>query len=386
MHYRPRWSVAALIALLAALALVVATAPSGSAAQAPTRSSSSAARSQSASALAAAHRAARHRKKKRKKHRKHRPAPSSSVARTLAAAKPTTKSSATASPSPKPTATSTSPSPSPTPTPASTSTATSAPSTPCGGAVYYKADGTRWQCSFDDEFSGTSLDTTKWTAWNGINYNTSPNTCYYDDPGHLWVSGGYLDLAVTRLASPASCVTGSGLASSTYGGALVHTKGNFDQTYGRFEARIKFAGGTGLHHDFWLYPTNNTYPGQAEIDIAEPYGAWPDTMNAVTHVTGAAGQDAGTWGPCTVTNWAGGFHTYAAEWTSSGVRFFYDGQLCMSFTTWSTLAGYVPPAPFNQPFFMILQSLADDGGFAPAPTASTVLPAVTQVDYVRAWK
>lgn len=260
------------------------------------------------------------------------------------------------------------------------------PPAPSCGATIYKSDGSRWTCTFDDEFSTTSLDTSKWTAWNGVNYNTSPSTCYYSDPQHVWVRGGYLNLAVTRLSTPRQCITGSGYQTSTYAGGLVHTKDHFNQTYGRFEARIKFAGGTGVHDDFWLYPTANTYPGQAEIDVAEPYGAWPNTMSAVTHVTGADGQDNGSWSPCTLANWSNGFHTYTLQWAPGSISISYDGVPCMTFANWSRIAGTAPTAPFDQPFFLILQTLADDGIYATAPTATTVFPAVTQVDYVRAWK
>jgi beta-glucanase (GH16 family) len=256
----------------------------------------------------------------------------------------------------------------------------------CGGTTILKSDGTPWVCTFDDEFSSTTLDTTKWTAWNGVNYNTNPSVCYYSDAQHVYVRNGYLNLAVAPLSSPQTCITGSGTVQATYGGGLVHTLGHFSQTYGRFEARIKFGGGNGVHDDFWLYPTSNNYPGQAEIDVAEPFGSMPNTMSAVTHVTGADGKDDGAWAPCTLNSWASGFHTYTLVWTPTAITFSYDGVQCMNFTNWSTVAGYADPAPFNQPFFMILQTLVDGGDGLAAPDTTTTFPAVTQVDYVRAWK
>ncbi|TAM90787.1 MAG: glycoside hydrolase family 16 protein, partial [Jatrophihabitans sp.] len=211
----------------------------------------------------------------------------------------------------------------------------------------------------------------------------------YDDPSHVWVRGGYLNLAVTKLVDPAPCATPLGPLTPAYGGAVIHTKGTFSQTGGLFEARIKFGGGVGLHDDFWLWPENDyaNYPGHAEIDIAEPYGAIPNSVPGATHVTNAAGADGGTVNWCSVPDWSGSFHTYGVSWSGGGtITFSVDGTTCFSFTNQSALAGYPPTAPFDQPFFMILQTLVDDGAFSPAPNASTVFPAVTQVDWVRVWK
>lgn len=274
---------------------------------------------------------------------------------------------------------------------ASTSTtSTSTTSSSCGGQTPIKADGTPWTCTFDDEFGGTSLDSTKWTAWNGYNYNSSPNTCYYDDPSHVRVGGGYLYLSATKLASPQPCWTALGWQNALYGGAVLHTQHKFSQDGGLFEARIKFAGGTGLHNAFWLMPENGTqvYPGHAEIDAAETYGALPNTVFGSTHLNGAnTSSDVGTVNGCTVANWASGFHTYAIEWTAGKqITFVFDGVKCATFANWTALPGYANSTPFDQPFFMILQSMVDNGSFSPAPNASTVFPAVTQVDYVRVWK
>ncbi|HEU5008112.1 MAG TPA: glycoside hydrolase family 16 protein, partial [Jatrophihabitantaceae bacterium] len=280
---------------------------------------------------------------------------------------------------------------------AGTSTGVTAPGggagtsgTSCGGEVPVKADGTRWTCTFDDEFDGTSLDSTKWTAWNGYNYNSGPNTCYYDDPSHVRVSDGYLDLSATKLATPQPCWTALGWQNAQYGGAVLHTQHKFSQDGGLFEARIKFAGGTGLHDAFWLMPEYGTqlYPGHAEIDAAEAYGALPNTVFGNTHLNGANNSsDVGAVNACTVASWASGFHTYAIEWTAGKqITFLFDGIKCATFANWTALPGYANSAPFDQPFFMILQSMVDDGSYSPAPNASTVFPAVTQVDYVRVWK
>jgi beta-glucanase (GH16 family) len=251
------------------------------------------------------------------------------------------------------------------------------------GAITYKANGTPWTCTFDDEFDGRSLDTTKWTAWNGVNYWDQANVCYYSDPTHLTERNGTLNLSVTRLGSTATCQTPDGTSKPAYGAAVVHTKGHFSQAQGRWAARIKFAGGTGVHNDFWLYPDGNAAPGTGEIDVAEAWGSWPNLMNGATHVANTTGADVGGWGPCTVTGWSNSFHTYEVDWTATTVSFVYDGSPCYSYAI--PTSGLTDPAAFAQKYFAILQVLVDDGTSTPAPDSSTAFPATMQVDWVHVW-
>ena len=56
----------------------------------------------------------------------------------------------------------------------------------CGGEAPGKADGTAWQCTFDDEFDGSTLDTDNWVPQLMANsqYTTGPTgsqACYVDE-------------------------------------------------------------------------------------------------------------------------------------------------------------------------------------------------------------
>ena len=84
----------------------------------------------------------------------------------------------------------------------------------------------RWNCTFDDEFNGTSLDTTKWvpqeTAASG--YLNGATACYVDNPDTISVSGGYLNLTARQVA-PFTCADGSNSFTTSYEAGMVSTDG-----------------------------------------------------------------------------------------------------------------------------------------------------------------
>src|SRR2546423_241135 len=72
----------------------------------------------------------------------------------------------------------------------------------CGAAIG-KPDGSAWLCTFDDEFDGSSLDTSKWvvqtTAASSFH---SGAECFVNTPDNVAVAGGSLSLTVRREAAP----------------------------------------------------------------------------------------------------------------------------------------------------------------------------------------
>ncbi len=230
-----------------------------------------------------------------------------------------------------------------------------------------------WQ----DEFGGTALDASKWTAMTGARRDAE-NT------------------------ADALSVKDGVLAITTYTDAGVHktgfltTTGKFETTYGYFEARIRFADAGGEWCAFWLQASTNGQPkgdpahAGVEIDVVEhrvtdqsgfPFenyvalnlnwdGYGPDRQNRqrVLQVPGGA-QLQGEW------------HTYGVLWNATGYTFYVD-----AIPLWTTSdavsqrsetlqltcevadgewAGYVPK-----------------GGYGPLGASTTGM----QVDYVRVWQ
>lgn len=259
---------------------------------------------------------------------------------------------------------------------------TSITSDPCGVAVP-KATGGTWTCSFADDFNGWSLDSTKWvtqdTATTGFHLGS---TCYERNRGYA-VSGGTLRLNLTKVA-PFVCRTPTGSFVANYSGGGVSTWGKFSQTYGRYEARIKFptSAGPGVHSNFWMNPLKHEYgvwPASGEIDVAEFFSSHADRAFPSLHYAGRTTADTG-WN-CVVGS-ADVFHTYTVEWGPSRMDFFYDGKLCFSRTWLPT--GLPAPAPFDKPFTAAL--ITGVGQLFNAPSAGMPWRSTTIVDYVRAWR
>ena len=249
----------------------------------------------------------------------------------------------------------------------------------CGPKIY-KADGTPWTCTFDDEFTGSGLDTSKWTAWNQVNWATNGNECYFSSPQYVNVSGGHLSLTMSKLSQPFAC--GGIGTTATWGSGFVHTKNKFSQAYGRWDIRAKMATGWGVDSALWLWPQNKTYPGHAEIDIAELFGWSPDKAYSSLHWTNTRGSFATASKACTVASASTSYHTYTMEWAPTGIKFLEDNALCYQVSNWNPLTGYAFPAPFNQPFYLNLQL----GQMAGAGNYMTIRSTSMQVDYVRVWK
>jgi len=263
------------------------------------------------------------------------------------------------------------------------------PATP-GCTALPKADGGTWQCTFDEEFDGTTLDPAKWqvltSAATGL---ATGGTCFVNSPDNVAVGGGVLSLTVRKLATPMTCPVSYGRSISTsYTGGQVGTYGKFSQTYGRFAVRAKFPAAVvaGLQSSLWMWPVKTP---TGEIDIAEWYSRYPDrvipylhyayTSSKITSLNPLSGTNVVTNNNFLVQD-VNAFHEYAVEWTPGTITITVDGRVVLI----DKVAAY-GTSPFNQPFFVDLTACLGSGT-NPFDPQKTPLPATTQVDWVRAWK
>jgi beta-glucanase (GH16 family) len=255
---------------------------------------------------------------------------------------------------------------------------------PCGGRPVIELDGTQHRCTFDDEFDGSAVDPGKWQVLETTQYGFhTGQECFVADHRHVSVANGMLRLTATRSAQAQHCVT---TFSTPYRSGMITSTGRFAQRYGRFVVRAELPRGAGVQPAVWMYPQQLTYgpwPDSGEIDIAEAFGsatgqAWPHL-----HYLGADGQETHPGQACDVHGRAAGFHTYAVDWTPSSFRFTYDGATCLTVGSWTPAPPLAAPAPFDRPFYLLLELATGVG--SNAPTAATILPRSLLVDYVRVW-
>lgn len=251
----------------------------------------------------------------------------------------------------------------------------------CAGVIL-KPDGTPWRCTFDDEFDGPRLDTSRWVAQSNTPSGdlSSYYACFEDTPSTVSVSGGALHLSLVRMPTPIGC--GSEPRPAWFAAGQVSTYHLFSQAYGRFEARVRTTASysPGLHEAFWLWPddrfTHLNWPTTGEIDVAETYSNSPHLAVPYLHYT--ANDNGGPIdGVTTAFCWAerAAWNTYDLTWTPTSITVAINGRTCLENTSHD-------PA-FTARYILMLSGTI---GLGPdAPTVTTQIPATTDVDYVRVW-
>lgn len=254
------------------------------------------------------------------------------------------------------------------------------------GARPRKADGSAWQCTFHDDFDGSTLDPTKWVPQTAFvtGDKDAGYACYVDDPRNISVAGGMLSLTVRKEAAPQSCGSPTSTVTSSYTAGSVTTYHLFSQQYGRWEARIRNTASSapGLHEAFWLWPDDRiasaaSWPDAGEIDVSETYSQYNWLSVPFLHYSAdSGGSQPGVNTAYDCTAYRGVWNTYTLEWTPTTLTIFVNGRTCLVNTSGD-------PA-FQKPYILMLTQALGSG--TNAMTASTPIPATMDIDYVRVWQ
>jgi beta-glucanase (GH16 family) len=247
----------------------------------------------------------------------------------------------------------------------------------CGTLTAYAG----WKLVWSDAFNGASIDTNHWKFETGNHQGWGNHELEYytGRPENAYVSNGLLHIVARRESTN----------GYSYTSARMKTDGFFSQKYGRFEFRARFPAGRGYWPALWLMPEDSPYggwPACGEIDIVENKGNYPAVVQGTIHYAGPRGEYLHSSELYTFPQNDGAinFHTYDLDWTTNSIQWLVDGKLYETQTNWSTVkAPY--PAPFNQPFYIIM-NLAVGGVYGGNPDTNTVFPGEMQVDYVRVYE
>jgi len=243
-----------------------------------------------------------------------------------------------------------------------------------------------WQLSFSDEFTGSDIDSNKWTYDIGTGsggWGNNELEYYTDRTENAKVDNGELVITARK----------ESYGGMNYTSARMKTMGKHAQKYGKIEVRAKTPAGTGLWPAIWMLPEDNAYgvwASSGEIDIMENKGRLPHEVYGTIHYgeeypgntyTGKAYQFPNN---DSVEN----YHVYGLEWEPGELRWYVDGQLYQTQNDWYSKSLYQPanntyPAPFDKPFHLLINLALGgnfDGGLNPA---DSLFPNTMKVDYVR---
>ena len=247
--------------------------------------------------------------------------------------------------------------------------------------------------TWSDDFRGTTLDRERWSY-----RATGERADGVLTPKAVSVNDGLLTI---KTYTDGAGKHHSGMISTDPDDS---TRG-FAQTYGYFEARVKFNDAPGQWSAFWMQtPTNGDPPKDpakagVEMDIAEhrvrcvtpPPPMDPRICRSSDGITDRArqaliwdGYDADSKSAVSLSDPLPGlsndsWHTWGLRWTPTGLTFYYD-----DLPIWSK------PGPISRRSqFMILSSEVGEffagsipgDGYGSFSTSTTAM----QVDYVRAW-
>jgi beta-glucanase (GH16 family) len=233
-----------------------------------------------------------------------------------------------------------------------------------------------WQQTFNDDFDGTSLNTSTWrsTDYWGLETDLSGDRQCYKDSS-ISVNGGDVSLTATNEV-PSGCNPDPG--NLLYTSGQITSAVSFRQAYGYFEIRAKVAKGKGLLSQFKLAIPGGSFPPQPpQIYALEVNGA--DTTHVVQRydyldnnglVTGDAHAQTGD------IDYSADFHTYGIDWQPGLIIFYIDGVEAYR---------HAGADVYSQSMYLIAD-LSVGNPAAGDPDGSTVFPSAMQIDYIRAYQ
>lgn len=244
-----------------------------------------------------------------------------------------------------------------------------------------------YKLKWKDDFNGDSLNKADWNVeTHEPGWVNSEWQAYVDSADNIQVKDGKL------LLKPIKTVDKDGNASYTSG--RINTQGRHDFKYGYFECRAKVPTGKGYLPAFWMMPTDENLYGQwpkcGEIDIMEVMGQETNKAYGTIHYGEPHAQSQGTYSVSAADNFADNYHTYAVDWEPGKITWYIDGIKYHEESDWFSAKenqGTVAyPAPFDQPFYMIL-NLAVGGSWVGYPDESTTYDDQQfAIDYVKVYQ
>ena len=241
-----------------------------------------------------------------------------------------------------------------------------------------------WKLVWNDEFDGEKLDYSKWECEiNAFGGGNNELQIYTDRKENVRVEGGSLILETHKGR------TGIAGTERDYSSGRIRSKNRGDWLFGKFEIKAKLPTGQGVWPAIWMLPTDEkygTWAASGEIDIMEFKGQEPNRIWGTLHHGGPWPNNKHTGDIFTSpdVDFSKDFHVFGLEWEKDAIRWYVDQKLVQTQKDWTSTGGPFP-APFDQPFYMVL-NVAVGGGFLGPPNEKTQFPQRMAVDYVRVYQ
>lgn len=233
-----------------------------------------------------------------------------------------------------------------------------------------------WKLVWEDDFSGSTLDLTKWAYDYGENWFHNELQAYTNLTKNVFLSDGYLYLRAYK----------EKYRSKEYTSGRIFTRYTAGWYCGRFEAMMKMPTGQGMWPAFWLLPVWLDWPFYGELDIMEYLGKEPYTQYGTAHYANDyfnLKSKGGSYKSGVLLNES--FSLYALEWEPEVLRFYINDTNFFTFRKEERREGEFWPFDQEIPFYIIL-NLAIGGGWPGPPDNTTKFPQDFIIDYVRVYQ
>lgn len=254
--------------------------------------------------------------------------------------------------------------------------------------------------SFGEEFSGTTLDTSKLSPCFDWNYGSCTGSF---NGGREWYSAAQIQVSngtaklvaepgVDPKSNGSACLGGtcsyrSGLLSTARPLASNGSDYLYEFTYGYVEARMKLPTTQGFFTALWMLPSDPSYAYQTEIDIVEVLGYDPATMYMNYHYGSnrsqnfTANQGTGNNGACAVEDRTGDWVRFGLDWQPNHIAWYIDGVKCGQFNGDSSTITSVPMQIIVN--LMVDHSWERNWGY---PLADPTITRQLEIDYLRVYQ
>lgn len=231
---------------------------------------------------------------------------------------------------------------------------------------------------WEEEFTGTSLDTTSWNYKVG-GHGWGNNELQYYRPENTSLRDGNLVITVRR----------EDYENRQYTSSRLTTKGKREFKFGRIDIRAALPEGQGIWPALWMmgknYQASAPWPTCGEIDLMEFLGHQTDTIYGTAHFTnkqnhhGFRGGNLAFTGPGDYTDT---YHVFSLLWEPGHLRWLIDNE---QYFEYSLEGSDAEPWPFDNDFFFLV-NCAVGGNWPGNPDSTTVFPQHFYVDYIRVFQ